>query len=302
MKVRFVFFAFVIAGILAAAAMGGALWIVALSYGDLGDTQEQRKRHLHASVELVRMMQPVTRAEAGAASAQADAIRAQWQETGASDEELKLLGETLATRLQLRQVAAGTMHGAFEALKGEFIGSGGGLADRAFTTGTEHEATQAKLVHNVSRLIEMSDARTNRGMDAALQQLGNAIGFAIGAVALMLLLTIAAALALKRSMVLPISRLARDVEGISKRDKAAPLDAGTRIAEFQTLAKGYNDLTQALEDEIRARLRMTVELQKARSAAEAAARDRDALLVHIQDQHEANEPQPALARDRNRNV
>jgi HAMP domain-containing protein len=288
MNIRFAFFASVSAGIAAAAAMGGALWIVTSAYGELGDALEQRKQHLHASAELVRLMQPVTRADAEAANTQADSMERRWQASGASDEELKLLRETLAARLQPHDAAAATV--AFEPLKGDFAARGAPAAG-TFGKSVEYEAAQAKRLSEVNRLIAIGDARTTRGVDAAWQRLGYAIGVAIGAVALMLLLTIAGAVALKRSMLRPIRRLAREVEDVDRRQSTTPLDPGTRIAEFQAIATAYNELTQTLEREVRARLRMTVELQKARAAADSAERSREALLARLREREEANAPQ-----------
>jgi hypothetical protein len=311
MNVRFVFFASVLAGVLAAAAAGGALWIVTSAYGDLGDALEQRKAHLHASAELVRMVQPVARVETEAASAQADALERHWQDSGASAEELKLLGETLKARPAPPEAAAAAI--AFEPVKGDFAARGSQAA-RTFGKGVEFETAQAKLLSDVNRLVAMGDARTNRAVDAAVRHLGQAIGIAIGAIALLLLLTIAVAVALERSMLRPIRRLAREV-GDSARQPAAPVDAGTRIAEFQAIATAYNELARALESEARARLHMTVELQRARAAADSAERTRHALAERLREHQAANAPQPAPApldvaasprgarrRRRNRNV
>jgi methyl-accepting chemotaxis protein len=295
MKVRFVFLAFVLAGVLAAAAMAGALWIVTVSYGELGDALEHRKRHLHASGELVRLLQPVSRTEAEPASAPADALRSRWQEAGASNEELKLLAETLDARLQLQGIAVATAKG-LDPLKGAFGSVVRAQPATAFDNRAEYEAVQARLVANVSRLMEMADVRTNRGVDAATRQLGHAIGIAIGAVALLLVLTIAIGVGLRRAMLRPIARLARDAEGLSQRDHTAVLEPATRIAEFQAIAKAFNDLKQAGENEIRARLRMAVELHDARSAAESVTRAHEALLARLRDEQNAKTGQSAAAR------
>jgi hypothetical protein len=243
MKVRFVFFASVLCAIVAVAAMGAALGFVTISYGDLGDALELRKRHLHASAEVLRFIQLPTRAEADA-----DALRKQWKDSGATDEELNVLGETLETR----------------------------------------------LVPNANRLIEMADARTNRGVDAAWSALGHAIWIAIGAVVFLLLVTVAVAVVLKRALVAPVRDLARDIEGVAQHRVAAPLESGARIAEFQAIARGYNALTQAIEDEVRARMRMSLEVQQARAAAESAARSRDALAARVRAQQQAKGAQSQL--------
>lgn len=297
MKVRFVFFAFMLAGVLAVAAMAGALWIVTVSYGDLGDALEHRKRHLHASAELVRLLQPVpvARVEAEAASAPADTMRRHWQEAGASDEELKLLAETLDARLQLQGIAVATAKG-LEPLKGTFGGVVRAQPATAFDNRAEYDAAQARLVANVSRLVELADARTNRGVDAATRQLGHAIGIAIGAVALLLVLTIAVGVVLRRAMLRPIARLVQDVEGLAQRDHTAALEPATRIAEFQAIAKAFNERTQAVENEIRARLRMAVELHDARAAADSVTRAHETLLARLREEQNAKAGQSAAAR------
>jgi hypothetical protein len=293
MKVRSVFFAFVLAGVLAAAAMAGALWIVTVSYGDLSDALEHRKRHVHASAELVGLLQPVTRAEAETASAPVDAMRRHWQEAGASDEELKLLAEAFDARLQLQGIAVATAKG-LEPLKGAFGSVVRAQPATAFDNRAEYEAVQARLVANVSRLIEMADARTNRSVDAAVRQLGHAVGIAIGAVALLLILTIAVGILLRRAMLRPIARLAHDVQGLTQRSHMAALEPATRVAEFQEIAKAFNELTQTVENEIRARLRMAAELHDARSAADSATRAHEALLARLRGKREANVEPPVL--------
>jgi hypothetical protein len=286
MNVRSVLFSIALTGALAAAAMAGALWIVTTSYGDLGDALEARKRHLRAAGELVRLLQPVARAEAEAASAPSEALRRQWQEAGASDEELKLLAETLDARLELQGIAVAAAKG-LAPLKGAFGGVVRAQPAPAFDNRPEYEAVQARLVANVSRLIEMADARTNRSVDAATRQLGHAIGIAIGAVALLLILTIVVGVVLRRAMLRPITRLAHDVQGLAQRNHAAALEPAARVAEFETIAKAFNELTQTVENEIRARLRMAAELHEARSAADSAARAHEALLARLRAKQQA---------------
>jgi hypothetical protein len=140
----------------------------------------------------------------------------------------------------------------------------------------------------------MADVRTNREVDAAWSALGHAIGIAIGAGALLLLLIVVAAAVLRRSMLVPLRRLSRDMEGVAQRRVAAPLDPGTRIAEFKTIASAYNELAQVIENEVRARMRMSLEVQQARSAADSAMRSRDALAARVLEQEEAKSAQPAL--------
>jgi uncharacterized membrane protein YccC len=136
--------------------------------------------------------------------------------------------------------------------------------------------------------------RTNRAVDAAWRDLGEAIGIAIAALALLLFATIVVAVLLRRSLLVPIRRLAHDITRAAQRnDDPAPLDPGTRVHEFQTIANSYNNLAQALEDEIRARLRMAAELQRARSAAGAAMRTRDALAARVPDRQNTKRPESA---------
>lgn len=286
MKVRFVFSAFVVGGIVATAAMAGALWMVAVSYGDLGEALEQRQRHLRASAELMKLIQPGARVEAEAESTQVEALRNQWIDSGAPDDELDVLRETLAARLQSEPVTVAAVQGIFNPLKGEFAGAGGSQAERALkpSLGADAVGREAKIASNAHRLVELADARTSRAMDIAVTRLGHAIGFAIGAAALLVLLTVAAGALLRTSIMRPIGRLARDLEDVTQPNSGAVLDPGTRIVEFQSIARAHNDLKEALENEVRARLRLTLELQKARSSAEAAAEAHDALLVRMREQ------------------
>jgi hypothetical protein len=285
MKLRFVLFAFVLPGFVAAAVVGAALWLVAVAYDDLGDALEGRKRHLQASAALVRLLVPA-KSEAESQSAELDAIQQQWRQAGASDEELTLLDDALDRRRKLQEFAAATMPGSVEAVKGAFANPARTQPERAFIGSVQHEAGRTKLVSDVSRLVELADARTTRAVDAAWRELGHAIGIAIAGVALLLLATIVAAVLLRRSLLVPIRRLAHDITGAAQRnDDPAPLDPATRIPEFHTIANAYNTLAQALEDEIRARLRMAVELQRARSAADTATRTGHPVVARSRDQH-----------------
>jgi hypothetical protein len=285
MKVRFVFSAFVLGGLVATAAVGGALWMVALSYDDLGDALEQRNRQLQASAELMKLIQPAARVEAEAESTHAVALQKQWIDSGALEDELTVLRETLEARLQPEPVTVAAVRG-LDPSKREFAGAASSQADRALkqSYGADAVSREARLVSDANRLIEIANARTNRALHDAVQRLGHAIGIALGAAALMVLLTIAAAIVLRTSIMRPIGRLARGVEQVPEPKGRGLLDPGTPFVEFQSIAKAHNDLKETLENEVRARLRLTLELQKARSAADAAARAHDELLVRMQEQ------------------
>lgn len=297
MKLRYLFFAFVLAGILAAAALAGAFWIVTVAYGDLGSALEQRQRHALASADLLRLIQSGTRSEADPASTVAEAVEQRWKEAGATEEELKILHEMLVAKIDAPEFAAVAMQGGSGPVQREWSGSGASQSERALKSPLEPDAPglQTQRLSSADRLIEMADARTKRGVDTAMHDLGSAIGIAIAAMAFVLLLIVGIALLMSRSMLRPVRRLAHAAERISERNDPAPIEAGSRVPELQVIAKAFNDVADALENEIRARLRMTVELQKARSAADSAARARDALLARIHSEEQAKAPQFAPA-------
>ncbi len=239
----------------------------------------------------MKLIQPAAVVEAEVESTHAVALQKEWIDSGAPEDELTVLRETLEARLQPEPVTVAAVRG-LNPSKGEFAVAASSHADRALkqSYGADAVSRGARLVSNAGRLIEMANARTNRAMDAAVQRLGHAIGIALGAAALMVLLTIAAGVLLRTTIMRPIGRLARDVE-VTESDSGALLDPGTPIVEFQSIAKAHNDLKEALENEVRARLRLTLELQKARSAADAAARAHDELLVRMQEQQAPEAPE-----------
>jgi signal transduction histidine kinase len=296
MKLRYLFFAFVLAGILAATAMAGAFWIVTVAYGGLGSALEQRQRHSLASADLLRLIQSGTRSEADAASTVAEPLQQRWTETGATEEELKILGEMLA-KIDAPEVAAVAMQGGSDPVQRGWSGPGASQSERALKSPVDADSAGlgTQRLSSANRLIEMADARTKRSVDTAMHDLGSAIGIAIAAMAFVLLLIVGIALLMSRSMLRPVRRLAHAAESISERNDPAPFDARSRVPELQVIAKAFNDVTDALENEIRARLRMTVELQKARSAADSAVRARDAALLRMQSEAETKAPQFAPA-------
>ena len=255
MRLKFFSVAFPVATMVFLAAIGGALWFVAVSFHEVSHALDQRKTTLSLTSELSRLTQTMTRlvrafaatgdtnylqqyyaltdyrtvmggsglreylkGEDGQADAKSFPVR--MKDAGASDEELKTLDkaiDTSDTQHKLQTMAFAAMQGLYDPKKAEFVTGGDANPEFALKTlyGAEYEKLQASLMGDVNQLTDMADARTAATVKRATDHLWTAIVLASAAMLVLLLLTIAGSLFINKSVLRPIRRIAAEASTIA---------------------------------------------------------------------------------------
>lgn len=275
MRLRLFSIAFFLLALLAIGALGGALWRVNEAFRGLDGAMDRRHAGFAFAAELARLSQPVASDEVRASL---QSIVERFRQSGASQEELKLLDTILRAQQDLQQIAAAAMQGLFDPVQGEFATGGGANAQRKLQAayGAGYEKQQAKLITDVNRLIALADARTRSAVDAARDAVGRELMLLAAVMIVLLAALVAFGIATNRFVLRPIRRIAASSDRIGQRDYTARVQPGPAVAELRDIAGAFNQMAQAAEEDTRTRMQMTLQLQKARASVAESPQARTA--------------------------
>ena len=219
------------------------------------------------------------------------------REAGFSTAELAVLDRAVANSDQLHkteQIAFAATQGLYDPDKGDFVSDGKPNMEFALKLvhGAEYAKHQANLTLEISRLARLADLRTSDSVRASTERLLQAIVLAAAAMGVLLALALVASLFIDRNVLNPIQRFAVVADRIAGGDYQTRLEPPKAVAELNTVASAFNNMAEAIEEDIRNRQRVQVELEEARSVAESATKAKSIFLANMS--HEIRTPMNAI--------
>jgi signal transduction histidine kinase/CheY-like chemotaxis protein len=219
------------------------------------------------------------------------------REAGFSTAELAVLDRALAISDQLlktEQIAFAATQGLYDPEKADFVSDGKPNMEFALKLvhGAEYAKHQANLTLEISRLARLADLRTNESVRASTERLLQAIVLAAAAMGVLLAMALVASLVIDRNVLNPIQRFAVVADRIAGGDYQTRLEPPKAVAELNTVASAFNNMAEAIEEDIRNRQRVQGELEEARSVAESATKAKSIFLANMS--HEIRTPMNAI--------
>ncbi len=219
------------------------------------------------------------------------------REAGFSAKELGVLEKALAIGEQLHkteQIAFAATQGLYDPQKGDFVSDGKPNMGYALNLvyGPDYAKLQANLTLEVSRLAKLADARTSLGVQEATDGLWRASVLAATAMLMLLALALLASFFLDRYVLNPIQRFADVADRIAAGDYKTRLPPSKAVAELNIAASVFNKMAAAIEEDIKQRQAVLLELEEARSVAESATRTKSRFLANMS--HEIRTPMNAI--------
>lgn len=219
------------------------------------------------------------------------------REAGFSVEELGVLDKALAIGEQLHkteQIAFAATQGLYDPEKGDFVSDGKPNTGFALKLvhGPEYAGLQANLALEISRLAKLADTRTSTSVQKSTDRLLQAIVLAATAMGVLLALTLLASFFIDRYVLNPIQKFANVADRIAAGDYKTRLEPSKAVAELNTVASAFNKMAAAIEEDIKQRQAVLLELEEARSVAESATKAKSMFLANMS--HEIRTPMNAI--------
>jgi two-component system sensor histidine kinase/response regulator len=219
------------------------------------------------------------------------------REAGFSSSELAVLDKALAISDQLHgteQIAFAATQGLYDPEKGDFVSDGKpnmGFALK-LVYGPEYAKLQANLTLEVSSLARLADKRTSLLVQESTDGLLRALVLAATAMGMLLALAFLASFFIIRYVLNPIKEFADVADRIATGDYKTRLAPSKAVAELNTVAAAVNKMAAAIEEDIKHRQAVLLELEEARSVAESATKAKSMFLANMS--HEIRTPMNAI--------
>ncbi len=195
----------------------------------------------------------------------------------------------------IEQVAFAATQGLYDRQRGEFVSNGS--PDIPFAIAQVHsltyEAHRADLVAAVAELRKLADTRTQGAIEQARQRLRYAINAAIAVNLTLVPLLLLMLTLLHRRVIKPIALLSE----VALRHAGGDWQARTvlppgSVQELETLERTLDGMAGAIDEDLRERDQVQIELMTARAQAEAATQAKSRFLANMS--HEIRTPMNAI--------
>ena len=216
---------------------------------------------------------------------------------GLSNDELQDVQGVLDTTAKMNaieQIAFAATQGLYKPETQEFVSDGAPRLDFAsrLVHGKQYNLLKADLSLAVDRLINKVDQRTTAEVEAARERLRDSI-FASALFTLIVAALVGyALLVIRRQVLKPIQDLVGVARVLASGRYSARNGEGAGVEEIRGLGLTLDGMAQAIEDDIRHRAGVQVELEAARKQAELATQTKSMFLANMS--HEIRTPMNAM--------